>query len=92
MISIGGKGGPKTMASGVGPSSSALSEIEEFYSRLQKVGIGIRDDLGWFAFFLWFGVGGYSYSNLLASAVYGDGSGRWVRFRTLEQNLRASYC
>ena len=34
------------------------------YSRLQQVGIWMWDALGCFSFFLWFGLGGQSYSQL----------------------------
>ena len=40
------------------------------YSRLQKVGIWIWDDLGECSYFLWFVLGEKSHSNFLASAVF----------------------
>ena len=40
------------------------------YSRFQKVGVHARDDLLICSFFRWFGVGGRSCSNFLASTVW----------------------
>ena len=39
------------------------------YSRLQKVGTWMKDDVCWLSFFLWFGIGGGTCSNFLASTV-----------------------
>ena len=50
------------------------------YSRLQKVGTWIEDDLWWLSSFLWFGVGGQACSNFLASTVWAtSGYNEWSR-------------
>ena len=51
-------------------ATSVLQLGVSVYSRLQQVGIQAWDDLGWFSFFLGFGVGGQSSSNFLASTVW----------------------
>ena len=51
-----------------GPRILKILEIDT-YSRLKKVGTWMKDDLCWFSFFLWFGIGGRSCYNLMAHTI-----------------------